>query len=66
MSRVEHLEEAVKALDADELAEFRAWFADYDWAVWDQQLERDVRAGRLNDLADEALEDHASGQSKPL
>lgn len=66
MSRVERVEEAVKALDADELSEFRAWFAEYDWAVWDQQLERDVQAERLNDLADEALQDHASGQTKPL
>jgi hypothetical protein len=66
MSRVERVEEAVQALDADELAQFRAWFAEYDWAVWDQQLERDVRDGRLNDLADEALEDHGSGRTKPL
>jgi hypothetical protein len=66
MSRVERVEEAVQALDADELAQFRAWFAEYDWAVWDQQLERDVRDGRLNDLAHEALEDHGSGRTKPL
>ena len=66
VSRVERVEEAVKALDADELAQFRAWFAEYDWAVWDQQLERDVRGGRLNDLADEALQDHGSGRTKPL
>lgn len=66
MSRVERVEEAVKALDADELAQFRAWFAEYDWAVWDQRLERDVRGGRLDDLADEALQDHGSGRTKPL
>jgi len=66
MSRVERLEEAVKALDADELAEFRAWFAEYDWAMWDQQVGCDVRTGRLTDLADEALRDHASGRTKPL
>jgi hypothetical protein len=66
MSRVERVEEAVKALDADELAQFRAWFAEYDWAVWDQKLEREVQSGRLDDLADEALQDHASGQTKPL
>ena len=66
MSRVERVEEAVQALDADELSQFRAWFAEYDWAVWDQQLERDVRDGRLNDLAHEGLEDHGSGRTKPL
>lgn len=30
MSRVESLLRAVKALDEDELSEFRAWFGEYD------------------------------------
>lgn len=66
MSRVERLVEAVKALDAGELAQFRAWLAEYDWTMWDRQLERDVQAGGLNTLSDGALQDHASGQTKPL
>jgi hypothetical protein len=39
---------------------------EYDWAAWDRQLERDARAGRLDDLAEKALRDHAAGKSKPL
>ncbi|MGH8936229.1 MAG: hypothetical protein ACRDXD_08220 [Acidimicrobiia bacterium] len=66
MSRVENVEKAVQGLSPEELAEFRDWFADYDWAVWDQQLERDVKAGKLEALADEALEEHASGDTEPL
>lgn len=66
MSRVEKVEEAVQALSPDELAEFRAWFAEYDWVVWDQQLERDVGAGKLDSLGEEALREHASGNTKPL
>lgn len=66
MSRVESLVRAVKALDEDELSEFRAWFGEYDAWVWDQQLECDIRSGRLDDLADEAFRDHGSDRTKPL
>ena len=41
-------------------------FAEFDWATWDTQLERDVAAGKLTDLADRALRDHTAGRSKPL
>lgn len=66
MSRVEQVEEAIQALDPEELAEFRAWFGEYDWGVWDQQLERDANIGKLDHLADEALSDHGAGNTTPL
>lgn len=59
MSRVERVEEAVKALDADELAEFRGWFAEYDWAVWDQRLA--VRMAEREELFRLAFEDAPIG-----
>jgi hypothetical protein len=66
MSKVEKIEQEVQALSPAELAEFRAWFLAYEWAAWDRQLERDVQAGRLDDLAEKALRDHAAGQTTPL
>jgi hypothetical protein len=66
MGKVEKIEEEVQALSPAELAEFRAWFLTYDWAAWDRQLERDVEAGRLDDLAEKALRDHAAGKTTPL
>lgn len=66
MSKIEHIEQQVQALSADELASFRAWFLAYDWEAWDGQLERDVAAGKLDALADEALRDHASGKTTRL
>jgi hypothetical protein len=66
MSKVENLEQQIKALSNEELRQFRAWFLDFDWAVWDQQLERDVAAGKLDALAEKALRDHASGKTTPL
>ena len=66
MSKVAKIEQEVEALSLAELAEFRAWFLEYDWAAWDRQLERDVQAGRLDDLAEKARRDHAAGNTKPL
>lgn len=66
MSRVEKIERDVQSLSTEELAQFRAWFAEFDWEAWDRQLERDVEAGKLDSLADEALRDHDSGRTKPL
>jgi hypothetical protein len=66
MGNVERIEQDVRALSPEELAKFRAWFLEYDWATWDRQLERDVQAGKLDTLADKALHDHAAGKTKPL
>lgn len=66
MGRVESLQEQIQALSTEELAELREWFLELDWKLWDAQLERDIGAGRLDDLADRALRDHAAGKSTPL
>jgi hypothetical protein len=66
MGRIEKIEQEVQALSPDELAQFRAWFREYDWAAWDRQIERDAQAGRLDDLAAKALRDHTAGKTTPL
>lgn len=66
MGKIEKIEQEVQALSPDELAHFRAWFLEYDWAAWDRQVERDVQAGRLDDLAARALRDHAAGKTTPI
>ena len=66
MSKIEQLEQQVQGLSEEELAQFREWFLEFDWAMWDRQLERDVAAGRLDAMADNALRDHVSGKSTPV
>lgn len=60
------LENAVTGLSPDELARFRAWFAQYDGEVWDQQIEADALAGRLDDLAEASLRAHREGKTREL
>ena len=66
MSKVENIEQQIKTLSPKELAEFRAWFIEFDWAAWDRQLERDAAAGKLDPLAEKALRDHAAGKTTSL
>jgi hypothetical protein len=66
MDTVKKLEQAVKALSQSDLADFRAWFLDFDQAAWDHELESDVLAGKLDAVAEKALGDHRSGRSRPL
>ena len=66
MSKVERIEYEIKQLSPEELAEFRDWFVTFDWDAWDRQLERDAATGRLDALADEALREHAAGNTKPV
>ena len=66
MTRVETLEQQVETLTPEELAVFRNWFAEFDAAPWDRQFEADVAAGRLDALAEEALESYRAGECKAL
>ncbi len=66
MTKVEILESEVQNLSRPDLAAFREWFRQYDADEWDQQIEEDVRAGRLDQLAEEALAEHAAGTTKVL
>ncbi len=66
MSEVQKIEHAVQQLSPEAFAEFRSWFAQYDAEIWDRQIERDVDAGRLDKLANEALNDLRKGRCTEL
>jgi hypothetical protein len=66
MGNVNSIEQAVEALPPSELAEFRRWFAEFDAAAWDTQIEQDAKAGKLDTFAAEALADFQSGSAREL
>jgi alkylhydroperoxidase family enzyme len=66
MSTVPEIEKAIRQLTAEELAVFRAWFAEFDAAAWDQQFEADVAAGKLDALAKEAIKEFHDGHCTDL
>jgi hypothetical protein len=65
MDNIENIERQIEALTPEELAQFRAWFLEFDWAAWDRQLEADIQAGKLDRLVQEARSDHAAGKTTP-
>jgi hypothetical protein len=66
MSNLQEIEQAVSKLSPDELSAFRDWFAEFDAEIWDRQFEEDVAAGRLNQLAEKALQHLQEGRCTDL
>ena len=67
MSTVTEIIEAVKRLDERQKGEFLQKLADVEFDdAWDRQMETDAKAGRLDHLWAEAMEDIKAGRTKPL
>lgn len=66
MNNLKDVEQAIKQLSLDELAAFRAWFAEFDAEIWDRQFEEDVAAGRLDNLGKKALQHSREGRCTDL
>jgi hypothetical protein len=63
---IEDLERAVAKLPPDQFAEFRTWFEALDAARFDEKIERDAKAGKLDALADQAIDDLHKGRAREL
>ena len=65
MSTISEIQEAILALREPEFAELKRWLsaleAERHWKAWDEQIEADSEAGKLDFLVSEALEAKANG-----
>ena len=66
MSTVQEIEQAILQLPAERLAELRDWFLELDNALWDAQMERDVKEGKLDALAERAIAEFKAGNCRDL
>jgi hypothetical protein len=66
MSKVEQIEAEVSNLSDPELVEFRKWYAEFDAQAWGRQFEADVKAGKLDALAEAARKARKEGKSTQL
>ncbi len=66
MLTIHEIEQAVLKLTPNELASFREWFDELDAEIWDKQFEMDVKSGKLDELANQAIADFQSGKCKEL
>jgi hypothetical protein len=63
---VQELERAIRQLSKDELIQLARWFDEFRADQWDEQIEADIRAGRLDEAGRRADADFESGRCTPL
>ncbi len=66
MTTADEIKQAVLSLPEAEYAKIMDWLHELAEEAWDRQFEEDVRAGKLDALAAEALEAKARGELKCL
>ena len=66
MTTVAEIQQAIMNLPKSDYARLRNWLFEYDWQEWDREFEEDVKAGRLDALAAEALEAKRQGTLEEL
>ena len=66
MTSIPEIQQAIMNLPEAEYVELCRWLLDQDWERWEREFDEDVRAGKLDFLAAEALEAKARGELKDL
>ena len=63
---VDEIEKAIPKLSSQERARLLKLLEEMDADEWDRQIEEDAKGGKLNKLAQEALEDVKAGRFRKL
>jgi len=66
MTKLESLEEEIKKLSPEELAQLREWLLERDAEEWDREIERDAASGKLDKLFEKSVADHRAGKSREI
>jgi hypothetical protein len=66
MSTVVEIEKALQTLPVAQARKIADWLQRYLDEKWDEQIDGDIAAGRLDKLADKAMQDYRAGRIKPL
>ena len=66
MTTIREIESAIERLPDDQLRELREWFESFDAEVWDKEFEQDAHSGKLDRLAQRALDALEQGRCKRL
>jgi hypothetical protein len=66
MTRLDDIERAIAQLSEADLAKLRVWLEEFDARLFDEKIERDAKAGKLDKLAADAIADHKAGRTEDL
>ena len=64
--QIEQIKAEIELLPQDKFIQLRKWFAEKDWERWDEQLEQDSLAGKLDFLLNEVKAAKAKGKLREL
>jgi hypothetical protein len=63
---VTEIESAIAQLPKKDFAELMAWLQEYRERAWDDQIEDDLAAGRLDAIVAQAENEYRQGLARPL
>lgn len=66
MSSVDEIKHAIEQLPKPEFWKVSEWVIQRYENEWDRQIEEDIKAGKLDKLAEEAIEEYKSGKTRPF
>jgi len=66
MKTIEEVQSAILNLPNKDFLSLCRWLEEIQAARWDQQIEEDAKAGRLDHLAEQALKELREGKCKEL
>lgn len=66
MTKLESIVKAIAELSTEERGKLRAVFDQLEADLWDTQIERDAKAGKLDKLITDAVSEDEAGQTTDL
>jgi len=66
MAQVESIQAEIESLSSEDFARLRQWFVEREWQSWDEQIESDAAAGKLDFLREEAEAAKQKGELRDL
>lgn len=63
---IEELQKGIESLKPDELARFRAWYEQFDGALFDAKIERDANNGTLDRVFAKSEKDFRAGRFREI
>lgn len=66
MAKLDELKREIEELPTEQVSELFRWLSAKDWQRWDEEIESDSRAGKMDFLQREAREAKSKGKLKEL
>jgi hypothetical protein len=63
---ITELEQAITQLPRQDFTRLLEWIEEFEARQWDEQIERDAKSGKLDKIAEQALNDYRAGKAREL